>query len=42
MDNIYYISEDDPSLLADEVGMIEDGYDPKGMDDSLLLDLDDL
>jgi len=41
MDNIYYISEDDPNQLVDEIGMIEDGYDPNGMDDSLLLDLDD-
>ncbi len=41
MDNIYYISEDDPKLLVDEIGMIEDGYDPSGMDDSLLRDLDD-
>jgi hypothetical protein len=42
MDNIYYISEDDPNLLADEIGMFENGYDPRGVDDSLLLDLDNL
>jgi hypothetical protein len=40
MDNIYYISEDDPNLPVDEIVMIEDGYGPMGMDDSLLLDLD--
>ena len=41
MDNIYYISEDDPNLRVDEIGMVGDDYDPIGMDDSLLLDLDD-
>ena len=41
MDNIYYISQDDPSLLIDKIGMIEDGYQPRGMDDSLMGDLDD-
>ena len=40
MDNINYISEDDPNHLINEIGMIEDGYGPMGMDDSLLLDLD--
>ena len=40
MNNIYYISENDPNQLVDEIG-IEDGYDLTGMDDSLLLDLDD-
>ena len=42
MDNIHYISEDDPNLLAKEIGMVENGYDPRGMDDLLLLDLDNL
>jgi len=42
MDNIYYISEDDPNHLVDEIGMVEDSYDLKGMDDSLLLDFDNL
>ena len=42
MDNINYISEDDPNLPVDEIGMIEDGYNQMGMDASLLLDLDNL
>ena len=41
MDNIYYVSKDDPNLLADEIGMIEGGCYPRGMGDSHLLDLDD-
>ena len=41
MDNIYYISKDDPDLLVNKIGMIEEGYDPWGMDESLLRDLDD-
>ena len=41
MDNIHYINEDDPKQLFDGIAMIEDGYDPCGMDDSPLLDLDD-
>ena len=41
MDNIYYISKDDPDLLVNKIGMIEEGYDPWGMDASLLRDLDD-
>jgi len=41
MHNINYISVDDPNLLVEEIGMIEDGSDPGGMDDSLLLGLDD-
>ena len=41
MNNIYYISENDPNQLVDEIGMIEDGYDPSRMDGSLLLDLDE-
>jgi len=41
MNNLYAISKDDPIQLVDEVGPIEDGYDLTGMDDSLLLDLDD-
>lgn len=41
MDNIHYINEDDSNQLLDGIAMIEDGYDPCGMDDSLLLDLDD-
>ena len=40
MDNIHYISEADPNLPVDGIGMIEDGYNQMGMDDSLLLDLD--
>lgn len=40
MDNIHYISETDPNLPVDEIGMIEDGYNQMGMDDSLLLDMD--
>ena len=39
MDNINYISEADPNQLINEIGMIEDGYNQMGMDDSLLLDL---
>jgi hypothetical protein len=42
MDNINYISEADPNLPVDEIGMIEDGYNQMGMDASLLLDLDNL
>jgi hypothetical protein len=42
MDNIHYISEDDPNLLANQTGMIENGYNLRGMDDLLLLDLDNL
>ena len=41
MENIYHISEAHPNLLVGEIGMIEDGYHPSGMDDSLLRDLDD-
>ena len=41
MDNIYHISEDDPKLPVDDIEMIEDGCHPSGMDDSLLMDLDD-
>ena len=41
MDNIYYISKDDPDLLVNKIGMIEEGHDPWGMDDSLLMDLDE-
>jgi hypothetical protein len=41
MDNIYYISKDDPDLLVNKIGMIEDGYDPWGMNDSLPLELYD-
>ncbi len=40
MDNIHYISEAEPNPPADEIGMFENGYDPRAMDDSLLLDLD--
>ena len=39
MDNINYVSEADPNQLITEIGMIEDGYNPMGIDDSLLLDL---
>jgi hypothetical protein len=41
MDNIHYISKDDPSQLVDEIGIIQQGYNPSGINDSLLLDLDD-
>jgi hypothetical protein len=41
MDNIYYISKDEPDLLVNKIGMIEEGHDPWGMDDSLLMDLDE-
>jgi len=41
MENIYHISEDDPNLMVEKIGMIEDGYGPSGIGDSLLLDLDD-
>jgi len=41
MDNMYYISQDDPNLLDDKIGIIENGYHPGEMDYSLLLDLDD-
>ena len=40
MDNIHYISEADPNLTVDEIGMIEDGYNQMGMDASILLDMD--
>jgi hypothetical protein len=42
MENIYHISEAHPNLLVDENGMIEGGYDSRGMDHLLLLDLDNL
>jgi len=41
MDNINYINEDDPKQLFDGIVMIEDGYDPCGMEDSPLGGLDD-
>jgi len=41
MENIYHICHDNPNLLVDEIGVIEDGYYPSGMDASLLRDLDD-
>ncbi len=41
MDNMYCISEDDPNLLVDKIRMIEDGYHPSRLVDSLLLDFDD-
>ena len=40
MDNIHYISEAEPNLPVDEIGMIKDGYNQMGMDASLLLDMD--
>jgi hypothetical protein len=40
MDNIHYISEADLNPPVDEIGMIENGYSPRGMGDSLLLDMD--
>ena len=42
MDKMCYISEGDPNLLVDEIGLLEDGYDSRGLADSLLLDLDNL
>ncbi len=42
MENIHHISEAHPNLLVGEIGMIEHGYHPSGMDNSLLRDLDDL
>jgi hypothetical protein len=42
MDNIKYISEADPNLPVDDIGLIEDGYNQMGMDASLLRDLDNL
>ena len=39
MDNIHYISKDDPSQLVDEISIIQHGYNPSGINDSLLLDL---
>ena len=41
MNNLYVISKEDPIQLVDEVGPIEDGYDLSGIDDPLLLNLDD-
>ena len=34
MENIHPISEAHPNLLVGEIGMIEDGFHPSGMDDS--------
>ena len=42
MNTLYVISKEDPLLLADEVGLIEDGRDRTGIDDSLTPDLDAL
>ena len=42
MNTLYVISKEDPLLLADEVGLIEDGRDRTGIDDSLPPDLDAL
>ncbi len=41
MDNMHHISEDDPNLLVDKIGILENGYHPSEMGYSLLLDLDD-
>ena len=41
MDNMHYISEDDPNLLVDKIGIFENGYHPSEMGYSMLLDLDD-
>ena len=41
MDDFYYISEDDSNPTVDEIGMIEDTYEARGMDDSLQPDLDE-
>ena len=41
MNNLYVISKDDPIQPVDKVGPIEDAYDLTGIDDPLLLDLDD-
>ena len=40
MDNINYTSEAGPNLPVEKIGIIEDGYNQMGMDDSLLLDMD--
>jgi hypothetical protein len=42
MENTYHISEDQPNLLVDKIGMIADRYSPRGMNGSLPLDLDNL
>ena len=42
MGNIFYIDEDNPSLLAGKIEVIQDGCDPGRMEDTLQLDLDDL
>jgi hypothetical protein len=41
MDNIHYISKDDPRQLVDEIGIIQHVYNPSGVNDSLLLNLAD-
>jgi hypothetical protein len=41
MDNLHVISKANLFQLVDDVEPIEDGYDLTGIDDSLLLDLDD-
>ncbi len=41
MNNLYVIRKEDPIQLVDEAGPIEDAYDLTGIDDPLLLDLDD-
>ncbi len=41
MDNIYYISKDDPDLLVNKIGMIEKSYHPSEMGYSQLLELDE-
>ena len=40
MENINYTSEAGPDLPVEKIGIIEDGYNQMGMDDSLLLDMD--
>jgi len=40
MHNLYVISNDDLIRPVDKAGLIEDGHDLKGIDDSLPLDLD--
>ena len=42
MDNVNCISEADPNLPVERIGIIEDGHNQMGMDASLLLDLDNL
>ena len=38
---MYSVSKDDPNQPVEDIGMIEDGYDQMGRDDSRLPDVDD-